>query len=189
MISTICTRQFSYNPPPTQQLDPNHVSVMSHSPLRQSHPATFLGSSDRDHPLGTAPPPSANKMPPPPPPRMSNGQLHIGRSRPTRNLPPQQSMSSARPTPASTPRKPAQSLSNAPQPNHFLPPSRITSSDHLLQNGRAMQSIQVPATPSGRFAMPTAISQYGSNLTRSNSMMSIKGNTGGQRRPFIPKSG
>ncbi|KAK7693532.1 hypothetical protein QCA50_003101 [Cerrena zonata] len=170
-------KQFSYNPPPTQLMDPNHVPDMSRNPTHSSRPATFLSSSNSNHNprLGSVPPPSAKKMPPPPPPRVAKAPPQLERSHLTNNLSPQQIFSTG-PTSLRT-----QSFSEAPRSNHFLPSSR---NNHLVQNEQAIKTHQDSSTPSSnRFAIPPT-PQLGS---RTASL--AQGWNGGQRHPFMPKSG
>ena len=159
---------------------------MATVPHGHLHPTRLTTSLEPLNRLSTVPPPSVKRMPPPPPPsRVLNSQSRLDGSHPTHGVPSQQSLPSSRPTPISTPLRPAQSYSD--QQRHLLTSSRITSGGDIPHNPRSAQSVQVPATPSNRFAIPAA--PYGTGSTRTNMPMVTKGTSGGQRHPFIPGSG
>lgn len=158
-------------------MDPNHVPDMSRNPIHSSRPATFLNSSNSNHNprLGSVPPPSAKKMPPPPPPRVAKAPPQLERSHLTNNLQPQQIFSTG-PTSLRT-----QSFSDAPRSNRFLLSSR---NNHLVQNEQAIKTHQGPSAPSSNHFVIPPTPQLGS---RTASL--AQGWNGGQRHPFMPKSG
>ena len=93
---TTCIRQFSYNPPPTQQLEHNPMATVPHGHL---HPTRLTTSLEPLNRLSTVPPPSVKRMPPPPPPsRVLNSQSRLDGSHPTHGVPSQQSLPSSRPS-------------------------------------------------------------------------------------------